>query len=173
MFIKLFGAMLILVSGTSIGWIISNIYLNRVQELKELQLTLNILETEISYGQTILQEALKKTSSLINEPLSSLFIVAADKLKESRKESFADIWVKELEKYKDNCDLLNEDLEILSSWGQQIGCSDLSSQIKINQLAIKRLEQQEKKAEEIANKKVKISRYSGVLISLMVIIIFY
>ncbi|MFW6287122.1 MAG: stage III sporulation protein SpoIIIAB [bacterium] len=173
MFIKLFGAMLILVSGTSIGWIISNVYLNRVKELKDLQLALSILETEISYGQTILFEALKKTSALISQPLSSLFLLAAEKLKDSRKESFADIWEKELAQYKSNCDLLNEDLEILKNWGQQIGCSDLSNQIKINQLAIKRLEQQEKKAEEIAKKKVKISRYSGLLISLMVIILFY
>ncbi|MFW5981205.1 MAG: stage III sporulation protein SpoIIIAB [bacterium] len=173
MYIKLIGATLILFSGTSIGWILSNIYINRIKELKELQLALSILETEISYGQTVLPEALKKTSKLINKSFEELFYDSAEKLKKSRQDSFAEIWEQQIKKYNRKCDLNQQDLEILINWGQQIGCSDLESQIKINQLALKRLEQQEEKAHEIARKKVKIVRYAGVLISLMVIILFY
>ncbi|MEJ6950078.1 hypothetical protein [Natronospora cellulosivora (SeqCode)] len=173
MFIKLFGALLILISGSSIAWIMSNIYLNRVKELKDMQLALNILNTEISYGQSILPEALRQTANVINEPLSELFASSAEELKNSKKESFDEIWQRRLKRFKYKCDLLDEDLDIMKVWGQQIGCSDLNNQINVIQLTIKRLEQQEEIANEIAEKKVKIARYTGVLISLMVIILFY
>lgn len=173
MYIKLFGALLILSSGSSIGWIMANMYSSRVKELKELQLALSILETEISYGRTILPEALKQTAAILSQSLADLFYKTGEELKDSKKQSFDEIWLNRIEKYKSKSYLLKEDLEILKNWGHQLGCSDLENQINVNQLAIKRLEQHEKIASEIARKKVKVLRYAGVLISLMLIIIFY
>ena len=48
--VKFTGACLILISGSSIGWILASVYLNRERELKELQVAFNILNTEMSYG---------------------------------------------------------------------------------------------------------------------------
>lgn len=171
--VKLIGALLILVSGSSIGWIIGGLYLNRVKELKELQLAFNILNTEISYGRTLLADALKRTSEVLTPPLSNIFFSAAEELNNTRGKMFSELWKNILENYSKNFFLNKEDLEILINWGRQIGVSTLENQLNINKLTIKRLEIHEEMARDIASRRVKCVRYAGVLISLMVIILFY
>lgn len=173
MFIKLVGAFLILISGSSIGWIISSQYLYRVKILRELQLAISIFDNEVSYGQTLLADAFQVISKGVDYPISELFKVAGQKLDQLEGRSFPEIWNYLLKNNIYTGSLVNEDLKILKDWGQQIGSSSLENQNKINELTIKRLEQAEKKAQKVAEKRVKITRYSGVLISLLVIIIFY
>lgn len=171
--IKLFGALLILISGSSIGWILGSIYNNRVKELKELQLALSIFDTEISYGRTLLPEALKKSVDTLSSPLSRIFMEASEELNKANNHNFYDIWQEKINKNIKNSYLNREDFEILLNWGRQIGNSTLDDQLKINKQAVKRLEQHEEIARKIASKRVKPVRYAGVLISLMVIILFY
>lgn len=171
--VKLFGAFLILISGSSIGWICGSIYLNRVRELKELQLALNILDTEISYGRTLLPEALKTTIDVLSPSLAKIFSDAADELDRSKNYHFYELWQDIINNNSKKTYLSREDFEILINWGRQIGASNLDNQIKINKLTIKRLEQHEIMARDIAIRKVKPVRYAGVLISLIVIILFY
>ena len=171
--IKLFGALLILISGSSIGWIFGSIYINRVRELKELQLSLNIMDTEISYGRTLLPEALKAAADVLSSPLSNIFTEAAGMLNKSKSSNFYEIWEKTIKNNYKKSYLTREDFEIVLNWGRQIGTSTLENQIKINKLTIKRLEQHEDIAREIAARRVKPVRYAGVLLSLMVIILFY
>ncbi len=171
--IKLFGAFLILISGSSIGWIYGSIYLNRVRELKELQLALNILDTEISYGRVIIPVALKSTLDVLSPSLAKIFYEAANQLELSRDYNFYEIWQEIINNQSKNTYLNREDFEILINWGRQIGASTVENQIKINKLTIKRLEQHEEIARDIATRRVKPVRYAGVLISLMVIILFY
>ncbi|MFW6035249.1 MAG: hypothetical protein ACOCRZ_03230 [Halothermotrichaceae bacterium] len=173
MIIKLTGALLILISGSSIGWIIGTSYLNRVRDLKELQTAINIFNTEISYGQTLLPEALEKAAAVINSNLGELLLQAAGSLKKSRGKTFADIWTKKINNYSCYATLDDEDIKILKNWGNQIGKSSLAEQRKINKLTAKRLEQQEDQAQKRASTRVKLVRYAGVLLSLLVIILFY
>lgn len=171
--IKIIGALLILLSGSSIGWIISGIYLNRVRELRELQLAFNVINTEISYEKTILSGALIKAAESLSSSLRDIFLEAARSLTLRIGKGFQEIWEETIEKYKEELSLNMEDLVILKNWGLQIGVSALENQINLNKLIIKRLELQEKGALELASKRVKIARYTGVLISLMLIILFY
>ncbi|HHU92874.1 MAG TPA: hypothetical protein GXZ20_07020 [Halanaerobiaceae bacterium] len=171
--VKFCGACLILVSGTSIGWIIASVYLNRERELKELQLAFSILNTEISYGKNLLADVLESTARVLRPPLAYIFSRTGEELANSREKGFADLWQENIAKYGKESFLLEEDLEILINWGRQIGTSSLDDQVKVNQLALKRLEQQEEEAREIARQRVKPIRYAGVLLSLMLIILFY
>ncbi len=173
MFIKLIGACMILVSGSSVGWLIASTYLNRIRELKDLQVAISVMDTEISYGQVLLPEALRSVSNIINGPNSQLFYEAAEELEYSGGQTFAEIWSSKTAKYYQWNNLLKEDMDILLNWGRQIGTSTLSEQGNINQKTIKRLEQHERFAREIANKRVKLVRYAGILVSLLVIILFY
>lgn len=173
MTIKILGALLILLSGSAIGWIIGSQYLNRIKELQDLQLAINILDTEMSYGQTFLYDALEITASVVNEPLKTLFSNCSQELKTNHGKAFSQVWKKSLNKNYRHNNLTRNDLEFLVKWGVQIGSTSLENQKKANQLLIKRLEQQETAAEEIADKRVTIVRYAGVLISLLVIILFY
>lgn len=171
--VKFLGASLILISGTSIGWILASVYLNRERELKELQIAFNIINTEISYGKNLLADVLQNTARVLRPPLSYIFNQAGEELDNSREKGFAELWQEIVEKYGKQSFLHQEDLEILITWGRQIGISSLEDQVKINQMTLKRLEQQEDLAGEIARQRVKPIRYAGVLLSLMIIILFY
>src|SRR5690554_4658425 len=129
--IKILGAFLILLSGSSIGWILAGVYLNRVRELKELQLAYNILNTEISYGKTLLSDTLKISANVLTPPLANIFSQAGEELNNSREKTFGEIWENIIEEYGIKSFLNKEDLEILINWGRQIGISSLEDQIKI------------------------------------------
>jgi len=172
-FVKILGAVLILVSGSSVGWLLGSSYLNRVREIKELQLAINIIDSEMNYGQVLLPDALKTAAKLLKGSTAALFLEASKELENSAGELFTEIWVQKLEKYYHQNNLLREDINILSNWGQQLGISSLREQKNINKKSLRRLEQQEEIAREISRKRVKLVRYAGVLLSLLVIILFY
>ncbi len=171
--IKILGALMILISGSSIGWIIGSRYLNRVEELRRLQTAISMVDTEISYGQTVLAKALQHAAAPLDQSLATLFVKAAQALEESCGATFAEMWEKELSDYQHNLFLIKEDILVLKEWGSQLGNSSLINQNKINLLTIKRLEQLEINARKIAESRVRLVRYAGVLISLMLIILFY
>ncbi len=173
MSLKLFGAMLILISGSLIGWIIAAEYQNRVKNLKELQLAFNLFDTEISYTRTLLPLALEKIAEGINYPVSILFASSVERLKGKKEKTFSEIWQEVLADNANITYLKENDIKILKEWGQQIGYLGLEEQKKVNKLTLKKLEQAESKAQEIADTRVKLLRYAGILISLMVIILFY
>lgn len=173
MLIKLTGAVMILVSGSSIGWIIGSSYQKRVKELEELEMGINIFNTEIIYKQSFMAEALLGAATAFKSPLSNLFRDTACELEKGNNKVFYEIWHEKLLINYRNNNLLEEDVEILDSWARQLGNSNLDNQNNINQLILKRIRQQKVQAEEAAAKKVKLVRYAGVLISLMIIILFY
>ncbi len=172
MSLKLFGSLLILISGSTAGWIIAEHYLKRIKQIQQLKLALNIYITEISYSSTVLPEVLKTISQKLDYPLSLLFNNAGCELNQKKGVIFSDIWYKHLqENYKINA-LYKQDINILKEWGQHIGNSSLEGQQKINKLTLKRLDYAEKQARELAGKRVKLTRYTGVLISILIIILF-
>ena len=173
MFVKILGAVLILISGSSVGWLLGSSYINRVREIKELQLAINIIDSEINYGQVLLPDALRTASNILRGSTAILFLEASIELENSGGEVFAEIWSQKLKKYYHRNNLLSEDINILSNWGQQLGVSSLREQENINKKILRHLEQQEESAREISRRRVKLVRYAGVLLSLLVIILFY
>ncbi|ACL69375.1 stage III sporulation protein AB [Halothermothrix orenii] len=173
MLVKLIGSLLILISGSSLGWLIGFHYLKRIKELKELQVAINIFDTEISYGRTLLPEALEVVSESTHGSISNIYMQLATGLKKDRDKRFRDIFKEILSRYEEEVSLTPADIKILIEWSQQIGVTSLEGQRKANKMAIKRLEQVEKRAQDLADKRVKLSRYAGVLLSLLVIIALY
>ena len=167
------GALLILISGSFIGWIIASQYLKRIKQLKQVRTAINLFDAEISYNQSVLHEVLYKIADNLNYPISHLFSNSAEKLSQKKGRLFNDIWKKELNNnFKKNC-LKKEDKKILNEWGMQIGNSNLDGQKKINKLTQKKIDKSLSQARNEAEKKVKLIRYSGILISLVIIILLY
>ncbi|MFW5998222.1 MAG: hypothetical protein ACOC1O_02345 [bacterium] len=170
---KIIGIILILSSGTLIGWYISLQYIKRIKQLNELQLAINFLDAEISFNQTLLKDALEKVATRINYPLSEIFNNSARELSLKKGISFNIIWDKEVNKNFEINSLREEDKQILLEWGHKLGTTGVEKQEKINKLISKKLELEQKNAREQADKRVKLSRYTGVLLSLLIIILFY
>jgi len=169
MWIKLCGILLILISGTGIGYAIAGVYTHRVNYLQELHLAINLINTEIVYKQTVLSEALKKSSCEVGPPVSDIMHKAATCLQNKKDSLFAPLWRDLLL----NSKLHPDDKKIMNEWGKMVGSTQLAEQEKNNKLTMKKLVIARERAEKIADKKVKLARYSGVLISFLIIILCY
>ncbi|MFW6238496.1 MAG: hypothetical protein ACOCZM_02405 [Bacillota bacterium] len=171
--LKLLGAVLVLISGSATGWLLAAKYQARVRSLRRLQTAVNMLDSEIRYSQTLLSRALLKTAAKAGKPAGELFQKAGKKLEEKRERIFSQVWTGIIEDQAASYHLTREDQEILLEWGQQLGGTSLADSGKVNDIAIKRLQEAEARARSESEKKVKLLRYSGVLISLLMVILFY
>ncbi|MFW5962323.1 MAG: hypothetical protein ACOCQR_01795 [bacterium] len=171
MIMTLLGSILILGSGWIIGSIINNVFINRIQQLRDFRFILNLFNDEIAYSQTPLPTILKRVSKKANYPLSGIFKETYQRLEKNNGELFSDIWSAML---KENNELMltEGDIEILIQWGEQIGSSPIEGQKKINNIAIKNLQEIEENIREETKTNVKLIRYASVLGSLAIVIYF-
>ena len=171
--VKLVGAALIIISGTLLGWIFSFFYTNRVKELENLKTAFIFLKNEINLNHTRLSRSLMLAGGKVKKPISILFLKAAEKLNGDPGREFKEIWNNVLESLQNSTNLLEEDFEILLEWGSEVESTSLEGQLNIHQATINKLEINLENARDIADKKVKLSRYTGTLLSLLIIILFY
>lgn len=170
---KFLGAVLILISGSMIGWVMASTYGKRVKNLKNLQTGINMFNAEIEYTRTALPRALSKTAKKCRPPVADFFAEAGKQLQEDRERLFFPVWRSILKnKGADSC-LKSEEIQVLLEWSRQISGTTLKICNQANKITVERLKEIEERARIEAGKKVKLLRYGGVLISLLIIILFY
>ena len=150
----------IFLGSTSIGWIISKRYSKRVEELKEIQTDLNILENKIKFS----REALNEIFIQIGE----IFKTASINL---RLNTTKEAWQKSIEENEKNLSLEKEDIKIIEDLGNTLGKTDVEGQISQIELTKKFNEVQISKAEEERKKNEKMYKSLGSLIGLAIVII--
>lgn len=170
--IKVIGCLAIIISSSGLGYMAGLRLCMRVRELKLLIISLQILETEISYTSTPLPLAFHEVSLKSDAPVKFIFKSAYELLKKKIYPTVGEAFEKALYENKDKLSLINEDYELLKSFGFTLGNSDIENQITSFKLVIKQLEAQIIKAEEIRNKNEKMYKNLGFLAGLAVSIIF-
>lgn len=174
MWIKLLGASLILVSAAAMGWLKASRYIKRLELLKELQVVVALLDAEISYKQTPVPEALLQVGrSNLPEKLKTALEGIAHEMESRTRREFYPLWQQVLKKEEIFDFLTADDRRILEQWGYGMGRTGLSEQQNINQFTSKKLKEAEKQAAEIVENRVKLTRYAGVLLGLLVVILLY
>lgn len=114
--------LLIFASSTSIGYLISKKYINRVIELKQFRNTINILENKIKFTYEPIPEIFKQISNNSEENISKIFQKASEYI---IKENTKDAWNKAIEDEESNLSLNKEDINIIKSMGNMLrknGC---------------------------------------------------
>ncbi|MGF7185828.1 stage III sporulation protein AB [Desulfitispora alkaliphila] len=172
MLIKLFGSSVIIIACGLIGIIIANNYRLRPWQLKTLKGSLQMLETEMVYASTPLPEALKKISKQIDEPISSLYRVAAEKLNTGEL-PVPVAWQLGVEALKETSVLTARDYSLIESFGNYLGSTDKEEQIKHIRLMQEQLGQQENVAENEREKGEKLWKYCGFLVGIVIILLIY
>jgi stage III sporulation protein AB len=171
MFLKLLGSTLILGASGFLGYVLSQDFIKRPQELRTLQGLLQMLENEIKYMANVLSDAFEKVSRSSSSAISVFFKDTIEQLEKNNSLNSAQAWEMAIRNNIKNTALNKEDEEILISFGKLLGNTDVDGQIKNIKLTLTQLKLQEQKAEEARLKYGSMYRKLGILGGVALVII--
>ena len=171
--VKIIGSMIIITSGIIGGRLMGYQYTQRTRELQRFLHAFYMLETEISYGQTILPLALERLAQVSLKPHKKFFQCFQEKLEPNQGLTTDQAWLNSIEETSAMFCLKLEDWEVLKQFGQSLGSSDDHNQIRQLKVAQKRLEQLEFNARTESEKLNRMWNYIGVLTGIALVILLY
>lgn len=165
-FIKCIIYILIFSSSTYIGILISKQYSNRVNELKEIKLALNILKTKIRFTSEPLYSVFMEISMSSKGNVSNLFKNISENLKTN---SAKVAWEQGIE--NETLAIKKQDRQALKSMGKLLGKTDLDGQISEIELTESFLETQILDAQKEKDKNEKLYKTLGMVTGAGIIVI--
>ncbi|MDQ0269402.1 stage III sporulation protein SpoIIIAB [Cytobacillus purgationiresistens] len=168
--IKLFGAVLIIVATTLVGFEFSRHLSERPRQLRLLKSALQSLEAEIMYGHTPLHEASRRLAAQLAKPLSTFFHSFSKKLTDTET-TVNEAWEKSLKEIWKSTALKRGEYEIMKQFGETLGRHDRISQQKQIQLTLAHLEREEADAYDKQAKYERMAKSLGFLSGLLLIIL--
>lgn len=172
--LKFAGVLLVLFAGTMIGFLQAARFAARPRQIRELLHALQRLETEISYGQTHLPEALLRISKLVLRPLSEIFASIAKSLSEDSLESgetVRECWERAVNGQWQATAMKKAEKEALLRLGATLGGSGREDQLKHIRLTAIQLQAEEASARDDQYRYEKLSRSLGMLGAALVVIL--
>jgi stage III sporulation protein AB len=169
--IKIFGAVLIVLASTLIGFIIAETTRKRLLQLKELQSALIQLQNEIFYTRTALPEACDSVAYRGKYPINKIFEKVSDQLKNNGSNSVYDAFLASLNDESEGMCITKEDKEILLDLAKALGESDIEGHKKVFNLAEHNLKTIIQTLEGNVDKNVKMYRSLGFSLGAAVAII--
>ncbi len=171
MIIKIFGCLVIMTCATSAGFLMANGYKKRVWELRAFQQALQVLESEILYTSTPLPQAVDKTAHSTEAPVNRIFFDVGQILEERKGYTAGEAWCTAVDRNRDILSLDCEDLQIIRSFGKNLGSIDKENQEKSFKLAKYQLKAQQAKAEEERSKNERLYKNLGFLLGAALVIL--
>ncbi|WP_372995275.1 stage III sporulation protein SpoIIIAB [Lutispora sp.] len=169
--IKGIGALLIIISSSLLGILISSKYSIRPKEIRKLRFSLQMLETEIVYGSTPVPYACYNVGCKSDNPWKSFFLAVSENLLERRFFSMEEAWNQAIVNNLCESSLSPSDKELLRNFGRIIGKSDTEDQKKHFKLIYAQLEHHEKIAEDERKNNEKMYKSMGFLLGAAILII--
>ena len=166
--IKYFILFLILVASTLIGKSLSKKYVYRLQELEEIENSLNILKTKIKFTYEPIPELFDELEKSKVKNVGNIFYLAKEKMK---KENISIAWEKAIDENATN--LKKEDKEILKTLGKLLGATDIEGQLGQIETTKSLLENQTKEALEEKLKNEKLYSKLGTTIGLAIVVLLF
>lgn len=163
MLLKVIGIILVLLSSSFIGIMLSMNCRKRPQQLRELQVMLQMLENSICYLSEILTDAFDRIFNGNNSETGVFFGIASSNMKNIKNCNAEDAWNMSVSENILKTALNKEDEKILLSFGKMLGNSDVEGQIKNIRLTLNQLKIQEEKAEKARIKNENMYKSLGIL----------
>lgn len=145
--LKWIGAAIILGAATWSGFEFSRHLSERPKQLRMFRDSLQTLDAEIMYSHTPLKEASIKISSQLPKPISSFYDTFSKKL-DAEETTVKVAWEESMEHIWSSTALKDNEYEILSQFGENLGKHDRHTQQKQIMLALSHLEREEASALE-------------------------
>lgn len=164
--LKIILYILIIATSSSVGIMLSQKYINRVDELKTFKSALNMLKTKIRYTYAPLTEIFTDISKSIRGNISILFQNACLQIElQGATEGFcAAIEMT-------NLNVSKEDKQVMKNLSKLLGKTDVEGQINEIELTESFLETQIEKAENEREKNAKLYKTLGVISGIGIVII--
>jgi stage III sporulation protein AB len=172
--LKFLGVVLVLFAGTMIGFVQAARFAARPKQIRQLLHALQRLETEISYGQTPLPQALDRISGVIPLPTAHIFKdIARALLTETARtgETVRDIWERTIAARWPDTAMRAPEQEALLRLGSTLGASGREDQLKHIRLAMLQLQAEEANARDDQQRYEKLSRSLGALGAALIVIL--
>ncbi|UQZ82073.1 stage III sporulation protein SpoAB [Paenibacillus konkukensis] len=171
--LKLLGAMMILLAGTLFGFYQAQQYSRRPKQIADMIRSLQRLETEIVYGHTPLEEALRKVEATCPQPVNAVFRSAAEELAQANGRSVQHIWQHAIAEHWKNTSMKGGEQEIVRQLGFTLGLSDSGDQVKHLRLALQQLQGELEGAQEERKRYESMWRSLGLLMGALIVILMY
>ncbi|MGI6309016.1 MAG: hypothetical protein ACOX1X_10610 [Dethiobacteria bacterium] len=163
MYLKCLGAALIISAAYFYGNNISSLYRNRVYQLEELLVGLEMFFTEVNYGLTPLPRAFMNIGAKLREPVGAIFRDAAGEMQKSGGLSARECWQNALGNSSVLLALSSENLKLLERLGLVWGKGDKNDQLRQIALIQELLRQALREAQDELQRNDKIWKYLGLL----------
>lgn len=157
---------LIFLSSTYIGIIISCKYKNRVNDLNEFKRILNVIKTKIRYTYEPIGDICEEIAQINNTRIGKLFEEVKQLLK---TKPITEAWDIAIETYGNN--FSKEDKKLIKSFGKMLGKTDKEGQVSQILELQEFLSLQIDKAEMDRQKNEKLYKSLGMVIGIAIIII--
>lgn len=158
---RMIGAGLILIGAATYGAGLARAIRSRARELTTLEAALQVLETEVTYGQTPLPDACRQVSRLVEPPVAALFRFAGDALARPGGEGVGPTWSRVVRAWAANTHLHSKETHILEAMGATLGRSGPEEQVRLLRLAGERLKQVRQGLEGDLEKQCRLRLYLG------------
>ncbi|NLJ55902.1 MAG: hypothetical protein GX334_02505 [Firmicutes bacterium] len=161
--LKCLGAALIITAAYVYGNGISFYYRQRVQQLEELLIGLELFYTEVSYGLTPLPRAFMNIGARLKEPVGAIFCDAAREMQKNRGLSARECWQNALKNSAALLSLSPGGSQLLERLGLAWGKGDKNDQLRQVKLIKELLRQAHREAQAELQKNDKVWKYLGLL----------
>ena len=165
------GAMITVFATSFIGENKSRTYRDRVKYLENIQLCTSLLENEIRYTQTPIGEAFEKIKNNADGVIKSILSYVCSEIKNRTDKPIHKIWSDAVDIYV-NC-LNKADIEIIKSFGNHLGDSDVEGQIKNINVFSSKISYYLAVALKESEKNCKLYRNLGIYSGLLIAVLFF
>lgn len=137
---KIIGIVLIILSGTGIGFKASENLVIQNDRLKKMKKLITILRGEIKYNNSYIGQALLNVSSKVSSPYREFLLCVSEKLKDCSGRTLSEIWKEGVdERLSDSC-LSDAQLSRFKDLGDTLGFLDKEMQLSTFDLFMEQLD---------------------------------
>lgn len=173
MLLKITGSIIVLISSTLLGFVLSRDYSRRLKQIREIQILLHMLENEISYFSNVLEDAFDNICRVNKGETAQFFKGTVKNLQNDSSLNACSAWVLSVESNIKRTALNSEDKDVLNTFGKMLGNSDIEGQIKNIRLTLDKLKVQEQNAEEHRKKNEGMCKRLGLLGGIAIVILLF
>lgn len=170
MILKILGSCLVIFGTTLWGYRYSEGLEKHVQQLKELELLVLNLQSEVMYLYSPLPRAFENIAIKTKNEIGEIFQSIANVLKLNRVDTVYEAFNEVIEENRNELYLCQEDYDILLSLSKNLGDLDRDSQNNIFELSNNTLKKHIKDAEEKSEKNKKLYKYLGFSFGAIIVI---